>query len=207
MHTPPPAADITALLLCGGRATRMGGCDKGLIELAGEPLALHALRRLRRQNLPPAHIAISANRNLDEYARLGCPVWPDALPDFPGPLAGILTAMQRCNTPLLLVVPCDTPFFPRTLCQRLLCAMRRSGAPLAVAATPDSTTQPVFCLAQCHLQGNLAAWLDAGRHGVRRWQQHCGAALAPFKSAAAFAGSNTPAELHALQQRVRGANP
>ena len=208
MNAPPlePPA-ITAVLLCGGRAARMGGRDKGLIELAGAPLALHALRRLRRQSLPPAHIAISANRNLGAYAALGCPVWPDTHAGFPGPLAGILTAMQRCTTPLLLVVPCDTPFFPYTLCARLLAAMQRSGAPLAVAATPDGTTQPVFCLAQCSLQSDLAAWLDADRHGVRHWQQHCGRALAPFKNAAAFAGCNTPAELLALQQRALRAAP
>ena len=205
MDTPPTASDVTALLLCGGRATRMGGRDKGLIELAGTPLALHALRRLRAQNLHPAHIAISANRNLGRYAAFGCPVWPDALPDFSGPLAGILTAMQRCITPLLLTAPCDTPFFPHTYCARMLAAMQRSGAPLVVATTPDGTTQPVFCLAHCSLRGDLAAWLGAGRHGVRRWQQHCGAALAPFKSLLPFTGSNTPAELHAMLLRLPSA--
>ncbi|MBQ9578121.1 MAG: molybdenum cofactor guanylyltransferase [Ottowia sp.] len=202
MHTPPAAA-ITALLLCGGRATRMGGRDKGLLELAGEPLALHALRRLRTQSLPPAHIAISANRNLEQYAQLGCPVWPDTLPGFPGPLAGILTGMQRCSTPLLLVVPCDAPLFPHTLCARLLDAMQRSGAPLAVAATPGGVTQPVFCLVQRSLRNALAQHLSSDEHhGVRRWQQGCGAALAHFKSAIPFTGSNTPAELHAMQQRL-----
>ena len=206
MHTPPAAA-ITAVLLCGGRASRMGGYDKGLLELAGKPLALHALRRLHRQSLPPAHIAISANRNLEQYAQLGCPVWTDTLSGFPGPLAGILTGLTHCSTELLLVVPCDAPFFPHTLCARLLDAMRRSGAPLAVAATQGGATQPVFCLVQRSLRDALAQHLaGSGRHSVRRWQQGCGAALAHFKSAAAFAGSNTPAELHALQQRFLHTN-
>ena len=88
----PPA--ITAVLLCGGRASRMGGRDKGLIEWQGQPLAQHALRRLRRQSLPLARIAISANRNLAAYAAFGCPVWTDVIADFPGPLGGIFTARR-----------------------------------------------------------------------------------------------------------------
>ena len=192
----PPA--ITAVLLCGGRASRMGGRDKGLIEWQGHPLAQHALRRLRRQSLPLARIAISANRNLAAYAAFGCPVWTDVIADFPGPLGGIFTALGHCSTPLLLAVPCDVPLFPRTLCARLLAAMQRSGAPLAVATTPGAL-QPVFCLMQRNVRGNLAAYLEAaGKHGVRRWQQQCGAVLAPFKSDAMFTGCNTPHELAAL---------
>ena len=112
-----PASDaITALLLAGGRGSRMGGVDKGLQNYHGTPLALHALMRLQQQTLPPAEVMINANRNLGAYEAFGAPVWPDSLPDFAGPLAGFLTGLERCETPLLLTLPCDVPNFPLSLC-------------------------------------------------------------------------------------------
>ncbi|MDO5625931.1 MAG: molybdenum cofactor guanylyltransferase, partial [Pseudomonadota bacterium] len=118
MVTPSPPTPITALLLAGGRGSRMGGVDKGLQPFNGAPLAVNALRRLQQQTLPPAAVMVNANRNLAVYASFGAPVWPDTLADFAGPLAGFLTGLERCETPLLLTLPCDVPRFPLSLCER-----------------------------------------------------------------------------------------
>lgn len=89
------AISYTALLLAGGQARRMGGVDKGLQTLHGQPLAAHVLASLAAQSQPPARCLISANRHLDAYAALGWPVLADAEPDYPGPLAGIAAGGRR----------------------------------------------------------------------------------------------------------------
>ena len=101
--------DITGLVLAGGRGSRMGGVDKGLQTHHGMPLAQHALLRLGTQ---VGELMINANRNLGAYESMGVPVWPDASADYPGPLAGLLAGLERCETPYLVSVPCDTPNFP-----------------------------------------------------------------------------------------------
>src|SRR3954467_2445754 len=105
-------AHITGLVLAGGRGSRMGGVDKGLQLHLGEPLARHALDRIAPQVGPRM---ISANRNLDAYRAMGVPVWPDAVSDYAGPLAGLLAGLQHADTPWLVTVPCDSPDFPDDL--------------------------------------------------------------------------------------------
>ena len=83
------AADITGIILCGGQARRMSGVDKPLQPLCGKPMVGHVLERLRPQ---VAHVVISANRNVNEYAALGAPVVADTIADA-GPLAGVLAAV------------------------------------------------------------------------------------------------------------------
>ena len=138
MTHPTASADITALILAGGRGSRMGGVDKGLQNFQGTPLALHALMRLQQQTLLPADVMINANRNLGAYEAFGVPVWPDALADYAGPLAGFLTGLERCETPLLLTVPCDVPYFPLSLCERLAQALLGQDAEIAMAAAPEA---------------------------------------------------------------------
>ncbi|MBZ0115608.1 MAG: NTP transferase domain-containing protein, partial [Sandaracinaceae bacterium] len=101
-----PSDQITGIVLAGGRGSRMGGLDKGLQNHKGVPLALHALLRLQPQVGP---LMINANRNLSAYESMGVPVWPDVQADYPGPLAGVLVGLERCETPYLVTVPCDTP--------------------------------------------------------------------------------------------------
>ena len=122
---------ITGLILAGGRGSRMGGVDKGLQNHHGMPLAMHALLRLAPQ---VGGVMVNANRNLGAYESLGVPVWPDVLPDYPGPLAGLLTGLERCETPYLVTVPCDTPHFPADLVARLARALVEADAEIAMAA-------------------------------------------------------------------------
>src|SRR5688500_15551878 len=121
---------ISGLVLAGGRGSRMGGVDKGLQNFRGLPLALQAMLRLGPQ---VGHVMINANRNLGAYESFGAPVWPDALPDFAGPLAGFLTGFEHCETPYLVTVPCDTPLFPLTLVEQLAQALEIADAEIAMA--------------------------------------------------------------------------
>jgi molybdopterin-guanine dinucleotide biosynthesis protein A len=190
---------ITGLVLAGGRGSRMGGVDKGLQPHRGLPLALHALRRLQPQ---VGRTMISANRNLAAYASFGAPVWPDAGADFPGPLAGMLAGLERCQTPYLVTVPCDTPDFPQDLVARLAHSLAQAGAEIAMAVTRDGDAvqaQPVFCLVGTTLRPSLLAWLDRGERRIDRWAAQHRVAEVVFDDAAAFCNANTADELAQLQ--------
>src|SRR3954465_14354160 len=126
--------DVTGVILAGGRGSRMGGADKGLQNFRGMPMAVFTLLRLGPQ---VGEVMINANRNLSAYESFGVPVWPDVLPDFAGPLAGFLTALERCNTPWLVTVPCDTPLFPQDLVLRLASAAEEQDAEIAMAAARE----------------------------------------------------------------------
>ncbi|MBI3154439.1 MAG: molybdenum cofactor guanylyltransferase MobA [Burkholderiales bacterium] len=201
-----PPDDITGLILAGGRATRMGGVDKGLQNHLGMPLAMYTLLRLQPQ---VGAMMINANRNLAAYEAMGVPVWPDALPDYPGPLAGMLAGLEQCQTPWLLTVPCDTPGFPTDLAARLAQAATEHDAEIAMAATREDgglRTQPVFCLLRASLMEDLATFLQAGERKIDRWTARHRCATVEFDDARAFFNANTPQELQSLQrpQEARG---
>ena len=191
--------DITGLILCGGRGSRMGGADKGLQNFKGLPLVMNALLRLGAQ---AGHVMINANRNLAAYESMGVPVWPDPMGDFPGPLAGWLAGLERCETPYMVTVPCDTPNFPADLVTRLAAALVAQDAEIAMAATLENgavQVQPVFCLMKAELMESLVAYLHAGERKIDRWTAQHRCATVVFDDAAAFANANTPQELAQLQ--------
>lgn len=192
--------DITGLVLAGGRGSRMGGVDKGLQNHHGVPLALHALLRLQPQ---VGEAMINANRNLGAYESMGVPVWPDAQSDFPGPLAGMLVGLERCETPYLVTVPCDTPNFPLDLVERLAAGLVAEGADLAMAATHERdelVRQPVFCLLKAELLESLVRYLQSGERKIDRWTAQHRMATVVFDDAAAFDNANTLEELQRLQR-------
>ena len=193
-----PHGDITGLVLAGGRGSRMGGIDKGLQLFRGVPLAQHALRRLGAQ---AGTTAINANRNIDRYEAMGAPVWPDALPDHPGPLAGFLAGLVHCETPYLLTVPCDSPLFPGDLAARLAQALAAQQADIAMAATLENgveQVQPVFCLLKRELRASLQAFIEGGQRKIDRWTALHRCVVVRFDDAPAFANANTLAELEQL---------
>ncbi|MCW5656666.1 MAG: molybdenum cofactor guanylyltransferase MobA [Burkholderiaceae bacterium] len=192
--------DITGIVLAGGRGSRMGGVDKGLQNHQGVPLALHALLRLQPQ---VGEAMINANRNLGAYESMGVPVWPDAQSDFPGPLAGVLVGLERCETPFLVTVPCDTPNFPLDLVERLADALQAEGADIAMAATRENgelMVQPVFCLLKADLLESLVKYLHSGQRKIDRWTAQHRVATVAFDDASAFDNANTPEELQRLQR-------
>jgi molybdopterin-guanine dinucleotide biosynthesis protein A len=207
---PTRAGAITAIILAGGRGSRMGGVDKGLQNFNGLPLALHALMRLRSQTGGlVGEVMINANRNLAAYEAFGVPVWPDTLADYAGPLAGFLTGLERCETPWLLTVPCDTPLFPLDLAQRLAEAAARENAEIAMAAAPEEDgtvrAQPVFSLLRVDLLESLVRYTHEGGRKIDRWTAQHRTVLVPFDRAQdeahAFYNANTLAELRALERR------
>ena len=190
--------DITGLILAGGRGSRMGGVDKGLQNHHGMPLALHALLRLQPQ---VGAMLINANRNLGAYESMGAPVWPDALPDYPGPLAGMLAGLERCTTPYLVTVPCDTPNFPDDLVERLANALE-GDEDIAMVATREGSElvrQPVFLLMKTTLLESLVAYLHAGERKIDPWTAQHRRVLVEFADPAAFFNANTLEELRQLQ--------
>jgi molybdopterin-guanine dinucleotide biosynthesis protein A len=190
--------DITGLILCGGRGSRMGGVDKGLQNHQGLPLALHALLRLQPQ---VGSVLINANRNLAAYESMGVPVWPDPLADYPGPLAGWLAGLEHCETPYLLTVPCDTPGFPLDLAERLAHALEAEGADIAMAATLEAgqvQLQPVFCLLKSSLVESLLDFLNAGQRKIDKWTSTHRCATVVFDDVQAFFNANTTEDLRSL---------
>jgi len=192
-------ASISGLILAGGRGSRMGHVDKGLQAFRGTTMADHVLARLAPQ---VASVAINANQNLDTYAAFGVPVWQDDLAGFAGPLAGLETGLRRCQTPYLLTAPCDSPFLPLDLAERLLAALEEQDADLAFAATgePGMRVQahPVFCLVKTSLLPVLSSYLAEGGRRMDGWYKDVKAVEVLFEDVDAFRNINTLDELHSL---------
>ena len=200
---------ITGLILAGGRGARMGGVDKGLQNFNGTPLTLHTLMRLQMQDaVTLSEMMVVANRNLSAYESFGVQVWPDSTDGFAGPLAGFLTGLERCETDLLLTVPCDSPLFPLNLTQRLLDTLIAEDAEITVAAAKEEDgsvrAQPVFCLMRVSLLESLVKFMQSGGRKIDAWTAQHKTVLVPFDTddvdPRAFFNANTLEELHRLEQ-------
>jgi molybdenum cofactor guanylyltransferase len=184
-----------ALILSGGRGTRLSGKDKGWVMWHGLPLVEHALACLSRQSIAPARILISANRNIDAYQQTGHVVVTDERRDFMGPMAGIEAGLMRCKKNNLLVIPCDAPLLPSDLYERLEQALAEyTDAPAAYARTPE-TDQPLCCLLKPSVAGSLSKQLDAGQGGTIDWLTAIKASPVLFNDVVAFTNLNTPESL------------
>ncbi|TPW18704.1 MAG: molybdopterin-guanine dinucleotide biosynthesis protein A [Halothiobacillaceae bacterium] len=160
-----PANEITALILAGGRGSRMGGEDKGLVTVDGRPLIDHLLYHVTRQ---VTSIVISANRHLELYRAYGYPVMVDEGEKFRGPLIGIASALPAVTTSEVWIVPCDALTLPADLCRRLALQRRERGKPLAVVHDGERL-QPLHCLFQRTLSSHLAQFIEQGGRSVYGW--------------------------------------
>jgi molybdopterin-guanine dinucleotide biosynthesis protein A len=193
--------DISALILAGGRSSRMGGGDKSLMPLHGRPLLAHVLERIRPQ---ASRLLINSNSDPSLFRNFGLPVRPDTLPDRPGPLAGILTGLRWAaehNASHLVTLPCDTPFLPHDLVPRLKHDLCRSSAQIAVARDPGQI-HPVIALWPVRLAARLAADLEAGTRSAYRWLKQFDICESEF-AASHFSNLNTPADILAAEARDR----
>ena len=183
---------ISAVILAGGQAKRMGGVDKGLQTLHGKPLFQFIYDRLHSQ---VEHISVNANRNQAIYATAGLPVFGDKIEGFQGPLSGILTALERSETDFVLFVPCDSPFFPDNLLEKLKSAVDFHG--VSIAYVHDGEREhPTFCLMACGLKDKLAAYLASGERRMLQFMRQNGAVSVDFsENKAAFTNINTLDEL------------
>jgi molybdopterin-guanine dinucleotide biosynthesis protein A len=186
---------VTGVVLAGGLGRRMGGVDKGLVELRGRPMAGWVLERLRPQ---VDELIINANQNAERYAAFGYPVFPDDIGDFAGPLAGLHAALSRARHPLVATAPCDSPFLPADFVERLHAALDTAGAKLAVARTFDQP-QPVFCLCRRDVLPHLGDFLAAGGRKIDLWYATLKIVEVRFDDEAdAFRNINTRDELQDL---------
>lgn len=198
-NTITPFNDITAVILAGGKARRMGGEDKGLIDLHGRPLLDYIIAGLRPQ---AGHLLVNANRNLGRYRAFGYPVAEDIMGDYFGPLVGMATGMQTCSTPLILTVPCDSPFVPDRLTDRLYRDMVDTDAEICVAHD-GVRMQPVFALLRCELLPGLLSYLEGGGRKIDTWYTQHRLVQSDFSDLPdTFLNLNTPEDRIVLEKML-----
>jgi molybdenum cofactor guanylyltransferase len=181
---------VSGVVLAGGQGRRMGGVDKGLQPLRGKPMAQWALERLAPQ---VDEILINCNQNLDAYARFGYRLVRDEIGGFAGPLAGLHASLKAAAHPLVVTVPCDSPFLPCDLVSRLKQHLMEKD--LAVAKTGDQP-HPVFSLVRRDVLGNLEAFLRSGGRKIDAWYASLATVEVSFDDEAdAFRNINTLEEL------------
>lgn len=190
---------IDAVILAGGMARRMGGDDKGLVELNGKAMIEHTIERIKPQ---VKEILINANRNQTRYAEFGFTVLSDEHTGFLGPLAGMIAAMGHTQADYLLVVPCDCPLLPRDLVARLLASIEANDAELAVASDGERE-QPVVMLLKPSLRESMTAFLEAGERKIDFWYAKHRFAVAAFADQPnAFVNVNTPEQKQRLAAEI-----
>lgn len=199
MPVEPPLPAVTAVILAGGRARRMEGADKALLLLAGRPLLAHVIDALRLQ---VDTILLNSNRTAAEYTSFGLPVIADTLPDQPGPLAGLLTALQTSEAELVLCVPCDTPCLPADLVPRLRAGLMQAAADICTV-TDGERLHAAIMLVHRRVRPALESYLASGGRKVQDWLHSQKLAVADFSDQpTAFSNINTALELQALEQRL-----
>lgn len=182
--------EVTGVVLAGGRATRMGGLDKGLINLNGQPLFEHVMSKLAPQ---VGSMVISANRNIEIYQSFGIDVLSDTLPDYPGPLAGMLSAMQHLSGEWFLFCPCDTPNIPDDLAYKL---WMQKGESYAVWVNDGERDHPTITLMHRKLVTDLEQYLAAGERRVMLFLRKVGGKPILFANQMQnFINVNTPKDL------------
>lgn len=163
--------NVTGVVLAGGKARRMGGVDKGLIEINGRPMIQYVLDALKPQ---VNEILINANRNTAKYEKFGYAVVADQLEDFQGPLAGMATTMARAKTKYICTCPCDGPLIAKDLVTRLYSELTSNDQNAEIAVAHDGKRmQPVYALLNCDLYKSLSNYLISGERKIDRWyKQH-----------------------------------
>lgn len=190
---------LIGTILAGGQARRMGGIDKGLVEIGGRPMIDWIIERLSPQ---VDQIVINANRNRDTYGLRGHPIVADDFGSYEGPLAGFSATMKQAGSGTLLTVPCDSPVPPPVLADRLITALEEADADLAVAHDGDRL-QPVYALLPVTLQASLQEFLDAGDRKIDLWYAKHRMATADFSDyREAFLNLNRPDELDLIRKAV-----
>lgn len=201
---------VVGVILAGGRAERMGGGDKSLREIGGKAILARVIERVRPQ---VDALVLNANGDPARFAAFGLPVVPDSVPDFAGPLAGVLAGLEWAaahhrQAHYIVTVPADGPFVPRELVRHLTDTLASEDAELATAAS-GAQTYPVVGLWPASLR---AALLDAlTKEGVRKvdaWTQRFRRAVATFPAEPVdpFFNANTPEQL-AEAERLAAVHP
>jgi molybdopterin-guanine dinucleotide biosynthesis protein A len=191
---------ITAIILAGGKATRMGGVDKGQVLFQQKPLITHVVTRLVPQ---VDEILINANREIETYKTLGYQILQDEITDFAGPLAGMQLGLKYASSDYLLTVPCDSPLLPLDLAERLQIALIKYHADIAIVMS-NGNVHPVFCLCKRSVLPILNDYLDHGGRKVREWQQSLNHVHVDCSDCAeAFTNLNTQQDLTDFEAKLQ----
>ena len=190
--------NISAVILAGGKGSRLGGVDKGLVKLNNLTLVQHVINQIQPQ---VSQIMISANRNLDVYKGYGFPVYEDEINDYAGPLAGILKALQQCKSEWLLTVPADSPFVPNNLVERLSENMQDNKI---VIPHDGKYLQSTFSLIHKSLESDLKKFLQQGERKARLWMQQQAHTIVDFSNQTdAFININTEDDLKKAEKHLQ----
>jgi molybdopterin-guanine dinucleotide biosynthesis protein A len=203
--------EVVGCILAGGLARRMGGGDKGLIQIGGKPILNHVIERLEPQ---VSRLVINANGDPTRFAAYDLPVVPDSVEGFAGPLAGVLAGMEWAKTQApdaewVATAATDTPFFPRDLISRFLSSIELAGAKLASAAS-GGREHPVFGLWPVKLAADLrSALVDEGLRKVDVWTVRHGIAVVEFPDEPydPFFNANRPEDVAKAEAILEGYNP
>ena len=198
--------NITGVILAGGRAKRMDGQDKGLLRVNNQPMIKLIIEKLAPQ---VNTIIINANRNINEYQEFNyLVVSDDDSGDFNGPLAGMLSAIKlinnrtETNIDYILSVPCDSPFFPADLSERLLSELLTHNADICVVHD-GNRMQPVFALIKSGLADSLQTYLDSGDRKIDLWYKQHHTVMADLSDYQDIAlNINTPDDLLRLEHQL-----
>ena len=191
---------VAGVILAGGRGSRMGGVDKALVPLGGQPMVAHVIARLGRQ---VGALALNAGGDPGRFAGFGLPVLPDPVPGQPGPLAGVLAGMRWAGAQgasHVVTAATDTPFLPGNLVARLQAAAEAAHAPIALAES-GGRLHPTFGLWPVTLAEDLELALEAGTRKVAGWALGEGAVRVAFAAEPRdpFFNVNTPDELETAE--------
>lgn len=180
---------ITGLILCGGKGTRLGNKDKGLVPYRGKMLVQHMIDRVKPQ---VDQLLININQNENEYETFGAPLTTDADNNYRGPLAGVLSAKSKITTEFCFVVPCDMPHIPLNTVERLLTVI---GDKPAVAVANRGRVQPLVLLIRSSIIGTISNRLKGKDKSVLGWLESIGYTTANFQdSISEFRNLNEPSE-------------
>ena len=192
--------EVTAVVLAGGRGRRMGGLDKGLVNLEKRPLIAHVLNTIAPQ---AGSVLINANRNAEKYREFGYRIVSDTLDDYQGPLAGFASAMAVASTPYIVTLPCDGPLVPTDYVQRMIDALERSENEIAVAHD-GNRMQPVYALLPVRLSADLESYLAEGNRKIDLWYARRLTVPVDFSDCPdAFRNINTPEDRDRLQEEAK----
>jgi molybdenum cofactor guanylyltransferase len=191
--------DITGVILAGGQARRMEGQDKGLVMLNNKPMIEYVIEALNPQ---VACLLINANRNHDRYSEYGFDIVSDELSGYHGPLAGMASSLNKIKTSYMLTAPCDSPFIPNDLVQRLIMALESEDADISVAHNGERM-QPVFCLMKKELLSSMNDFLKQGERKIDKWFNQHALAIADFSDIPkTFDNLNTLEDIQAVETNL-----
>jgi len=192
--------NITGIILAGGRARRMGGQDKGLIQLARKPMIEYVINAIDPQ---VDAIIINANRNQADYEKYGFPVVADQIEGYCGPLAGMASGLQAAKTPFVVTVPCDSPLIPDDLVQKLYSTLQDKDAEICTPLS-NGRLQPVFTLMKSELLPSMLDFLNNGERKIDKWFEKHRLAIADFsEQPETFININSAEELAAIELKLK----